>query len=181
MGNMRLRFNSNRAIEDFKVLIKRTANDLLNEYYAEIHNSLVTNAGREGLQKLTITEENIIRCRVIGNARAIVDSYGTGSSMDKSNPYLQDYMNSDLWNGLRSGYEIVGRSQGRYTNIYGETDYSSGVFAGSNVESITGTHKPSFAFQNAEKWFFGGNRINEVLNTVLKEYFRNIKQYFEFG
>ncbi len=180
MGRKTLHFNSARAIEGFKEKMKSTANDLLNEYYAEIHNQMRTTSGRGGLEKLTEIEENIIKCRVIGNARSIMDSYGTGSAMDKDNPYLDEYMNSELWNDLRSGYAIVGRSQGQYKNIYGATDYSTGSMAGSDVESITGVQQPSYAFQNAETWFFGGSRVNEILSLVIREYFRGIVQYFEY-
>lgn len=180
MGKKTLHFNSSRAIEGFKKEIKSAANDLLNEYYADIHNQMRTTSGREGLQKLTVIEENIIKCRIIGNARSIMDSYGTGTAMDKDNPYLEEYMNSDLWNDLRTGYAVVGREKGAYTNIYGDIDYSSGRMAGNNVENITGVQQPSFAFQNAEIWFFGGTRTNEILSLVIREYFREIGQYFEY-
>ena len=86
MERKTLHFNSARAIEGFKEKMKSTANDLLNEYYAEIHNQMRTTSGREGLEKLTEIEENLIKGRIIGNARSIMDSYGTGSAMDKDNP-----------------------------------------------------------------------------------------------
>lgn len=180
MERKTLHFNSARAIEGFKEKMKSTANDLLNEYYAEIHNQMRTTSGREGLEKLTEIEENLIKGRIIGNARSIMDSYGTGSAMDTDNPYLDEYMSSELWNDLRTGYAIVGRAPGEYKNIYGAIDYSTGSMAGSDVENITGVQHPSYAFQNAETWFFGGTRINEILSLVIKEYFRGIGQYFEY-
>lgn len=175
-----LHFNSSRAIADFKIKIEKTADDLLNEYYAEVHNKLNTSNAKKSIKKLSINEEKYLKRQVIAGASAIMDSYGTGSKMDTSNPFLSAYKSSDLWNDLRTGNTIVGRKKGTYKNIYGATDYSSGKMAGKNIENISKPRSPSYAFQNAETWFFKGNRINEVLNLVIGEFCRGMYKYFEF-
>lgn len=180
MSKKRLRFNSAKAIQGFKDTIRKAADDVLTEYYSEIYTKLKTQSGKDGLSLMTEEEENRFKMQIIGNANAIMDSYGTGSSMDKSNPYLQEYMNSELWNDLRQGYAIVGRAEGEYTNIYGDTAYSSGKMAGSDVEHITHTRQPSYAFQNAEIWIKGGNRADEIISLAIKSYFSDISRYFDF-
>ena len=180
MARKQLHFNSSRAIADFKSKMIMVADDLINEYYAEVYNKLRTNSGKGSLDKLSENQENYLRRKVIGYAMAIMDSYGTGSKMDKNNPFLNEYMNSSLWNDLRTGYEITGRKKGTYKNIYGATDYSSGSMAGENVESIAKPTTPSYAFQNAEIWFFQGGRTKQVLNLVIGEYCRGMYKYFEY-
>lgn len=180
MAKKTLKFNSAKAIEGFKQAITKAADDILTEYYAEIYAKMKTQKGKDGLDIMTETEENILKMKIIGDANAIMDSYGTGSEMDKNNPYLQEYMNSDLWNDLRQGYAIVGRREGEYKNIYGDTDYSSGKMAGSDVEEVVHTRKPSYAFQNAKIWIENGNRPKELLIIAIKNYFSTIFKYFEY-
>lgn len=180
MARKQLHFNSSRAMADFKIKMEKTADDLIEEYYAEVHNTLRTTSAKRDLIKLSENQENYLKRKVIGYAMSIMDSYGTGSKMDKNNPFLSEYMNSSLWNDLRSGYAITGRKKGTYKNIYGATDYSSGKMAGENVESIAKPITPSYAFQNAEIWFFQGGRIDKVLNIVIKDYVCGMYKYFEF-
>lgn len=180
MAKKTLKFNSAKAIDGFKTAILKATDRILEEYYDEIYSKMKTQKAKEGLTKMSETEENLIRIKIIGDANAIMDSYGTGSTMDKNNPYLQEYMNSELWNDLRQGYAIVGRAEGEYTNIYGDTAYSSGKMAGSDVEYITHTRKPSYAFQNAEIWIENGNRPKELLIDAIREYFSTIHLYFEY-
>mgnify|MGYP003498757091 FL=1 len=180
MAKKTLKFNSAKAIEGFKTAILKATDQILEEYYNEIYSKMKTQKAKEGLTKMSETEENLIRIKIIGDANAIMDSYGTGSTMDKNNPYLQEYMNSELWNDLRQGYAIVGRAEGDYTNIYGNTAYSSGRMAGENVESVVHTRKPSYAFQNAEIWIEKGNRPKELLIDAIREYFSTIHFYFEY-
>lgn len=186
MNRLTLYFNAQKCSEDFCNRIRQVADDLLEEYYAEIYNKLNTTRAKADVQKLSYEEHNMLIREVIGKANAIMDSYGTGSQMDTSNPALSEYMNSELWNSERTGLEIVGRDKGIYKNIYGSTDYSSGNMAGKNVEYSSGNPKgkvtpitPSFAFQDAEKWFIKGNRIDTVLNTVIKNFFADMSKYFE--
>jgi len=176
----KLYFNSSRAIAEFKTKIEKTADDLLNEYYAEIYNKIKTTSGRNSLTKLSENQEKRLKRMVIGGASAIMDSYGTGSLLDNRNPFLSEYKSSDLWNDLRTGNTIVGRKKGAYKNIYGATNYSSGKMAGKNVESISIPRSPSYAFQHAEIWFLKGGRIHNVLSLVIKEFCRGMYKYFEF-
>lgn len=174
-----LRFNAERCFSDLKTKIMQTADDLLNEYYAEIYNKLNTIQGKRDLEKLAENQEMYLKRKVIGYANAIMDSYGTGSQMDTSNPFLSEYKNSDIWNDLRTGNAIVGRSKGRYKNIYGSIRYSTGSMAGKNIENRIKPRSPSYAFQHAQLWFTR-ERINKVLNIVIREFIKGMYKYFEF-
>lgn len=180
-----LKFNSVQAYADLSQAIKKAADALIREYFSEVYSKLDTIKGREALEIMSEDEENFLRRKVIGYADAIMDSYGTGSKMDKSNPALDDYMDSDMWNSLRVGLSIVGREKGTYKDIYGKTEYSKGTFAGMDLEAIklVKPKAPSYAFQQADTWFFGGNRVDEVLTAAIKKFFRseNMKKYFIFG
>lgn len=174
-----LHFDSGRCYADFRAKIIQTADDLLNEYYAEIYNKLQTVSGKRDLEKLSENQEAYLKRKVIGYANAIMDSYGTGSQMDTSNPFLSEYKNSDIWNDLRTGNAIVGRSKGRYKNIYGSIRYSTGSMAGKNIENRIKPRSPSYAFQHAQLWFTR-ERINKVLNIVIREFIKGMYKYFEF-
>ena len=83
------------------------------------------------------------------NPGALADSYGTGSKMDTSNPYFNEYF-SDANRGEakgninrgRTGTEIVGRTlpkyPGKYTDIFGnEHTVKNDGFAGVPIEGNT--------------------------------------------
>lgn len=181
----RLHFNSSSAGQDLFQAINKAADNLIREYYTEVYSKLSTLKGKAALEILSENEESIIKRKIIGYADAIIDSFGTGSKMDRDNPALNAYMNSEYWNRLRQGYTIVGREQGTYTDIYGKTEYSAGTMAGTDLEStgIVKAKAPSYAFQRADTWFFGGNRTAEVLNAVIRKFFTsyNMAKYFTFG
>ena len=96
MAKKTLKFNSAKAIEGFKTAILKATDRILEEYYNEIYSKMKTQKAKEGLTKMSETEENLIRIKIIGDANAIMDSYGTGSTMDKNNPYLQEYNHAIL-------------------------------------------------------------------------------------
>lgn len=175
-----LYFNSERAFADYKMKIMKVADDLLDEYYAEVYNKLKTVRGKGALEKLSENQENYLRRKVIGYADAIMDSYGTGSLMDTTNPYLPEYKSSDIWNVARTSNFITGRKKGTYKNIYGATAYSKGNREGQNIEKAIKPRYPSYAFQHAQIWFFQGNRIKNVLDEVIRDYVYGMNKYFEF-
>lgn len=181
----RLHFNSSSAGQDLLQAINKAADNLIREYYSEVYSRLNTLKGKAALEILSENEESLIKRKIIGYADAVMDSFGTGSKLDKNNPELNTYMNSEYWNRLRQGYTIVGREKGTYTDIYGKTEYSSGTMAGTDLETtgIVKAKEPSYAFQQADTWFFGGNRTIEVLNAAIRKFFTpyNMAKYFTFG
>ena len=76
--------------------------------------------------------------RIVGDGiGAFLLEYGSGSKLDTSNPYLQDYMSSDHWNKARSskGNAFLGRAAGEivYTPDGGSYE-SEGGAKGLNLE-----------------------------------------------
>lgn len=171
---------------DFLIEISKCADMLLDEYYNEIQFQMKSQSGRNDLDAKSLDdgEKKILKRMVIGGAWAIMDSYGTGSLMDKSNPFLAGYMGSKLWNDMRTGYAIAGRPRGQYTNIFGEQAASSGKLAGFDIEDKIPPRAPSKAFQQAEKWFSKGNRINKRLSESINNFFAQVRnnpsKYFRY-
>lgn len=66
-----------------------------------------------------------------------LEQWGKGSLMDSENPGLSSYMNSDLWNPLRSGNKVVvGRGAGRWQGIDQKVHISKGTYAGVDLEEL---------------------------------------------
>lgn len=176
-----LRLDSSRAADGLRKAIREAADKCLEDFYAEIQSGMNTAKGKSDLQKMSENEENIFRRKVIGQAHAIIDSYGKGSLMDADNPFLAQYRSSPLWNPERNDLAIVGRPKGYYINIFGRKVWSSGRKAGLNVEAKMKPQAPSKAFQRAEAWWCVNNgRINDILNAKISEWIRSAYQYFDF-
>lgn len=105
-------------------------------------------------------------------AQSILTSYGRGSLMDWSNPYLDEYLqNRQLgWNPVRKDTTIVGRPAGSYTNFFGEQKTSSGKMEGLNVEYMVKPISPSYAIQNAEKKLEAGLSENGYVMRILRKH-----------
>jgi len=120
------------------------------------------------------------------NAGAFIMEFGSGEYMDTTNPYLQDYKNSEYWNPLRKGKTIVGRPRGIYPGvnyITGEWEdrYSSGEHEGEPIPFFKG-EKANPQIQTMI------SKINELLTERMKtdgyarindEMRRNTKNIFE--
>jgi hypothetical protein len=181
-----LHLDSNRIAQDYIKAVSRCCDELLEEYFQEIRFQMRSPSGKDDLDAKSMDDlqAGMLRRQVIGGAWAIIDSWGMGSKMDKSNPFLAEYMDSSLFNPLRSGYEIVGRPPGSYVNIFGETTESSGSMAGSSVESFIQPREPSKAFQQAWQWFKKGERIDKKLAASTSAFFANVRanpgKYFRY-
>lgn len=174
-----LRFDSKSCSDGLYKAIQKTADLLIEEYEAEIKQGMNTTKGAENVNiGLSNDDRKRLHREVVGGALAIMDSYGRGSLMDKSNPFLADYMSSELFNPLRQGYAIVGREAGDYTNIFGEQAQSSGAFAGSDIERVVRPIAPSKAFQQALIWFKAGNRIDKRLQECIRSF--DYSKYFVY-
>jgi hypothetical protein len=123
--------------------------------------------------------ENYIVSTCTFYAHSILESYGTGTKMDKDNEYLQDYIGNTLasWNPLRKSYPIVGRAAGEYENIFGDTKTSTGRFAGKEMHRFG--IKPTYAIQNAEKKLMQENGYaTRIIESHLNEYIKTAGNYF---
>lgn len=191
MANPRLIFNGAGAAQGYRQAVNNAADQLLKELYDEISDRMETSEGKNDLERMSENEERIFRRRVIGCADAIMDSYGTGSEMDKTNPFFMSYRHSSLWNTARRGtVDITGRPKGFYIDIYGRKRYSAGKFEGISLEkfygpisskhTVTEPKIPSYAFQRAEVWFTQGNKVNEVISRYIAEWIKGMYRYFDY-
>ena len=81
--------------------------------------------------------------------KAFALEYGTGSYMDRTSIYLEDYKKSDRWNDKRTDYAFRGRQKGETVIRPDGTTYeSSGRLAGRNLE-IKQFGLPPFQAQQA--------------------------------
>lgn len=93
-----------------------------------------------------ITLDKIISKINASGMKAQILEYGKGSLMDKDNPYLSEYMQSDMWNPDRREQYITGRPRGWYKNADGQLMYSDGRARGRLLERIG---RPEFMPQEA--------------------------------
>lgn len=108
---------------------------------------------------------------------SILESYGTGSKMEKDNEALVDYVSSQWWNPARWSFEIVGRPAGDYINIFGEHKISSGKRTGEIVHPGT---EGSHAISNAEKLLYGNGYVMRTLQGAAQNFFNTVdkSKYF---
>jgi hypothetical protein len=107
-----------------------------------------------------------------------MDEWGTGSLMDESNPALENYRNSRMWNPRRHDTIIRGRPKGQYTNIFGETKVSSGSMAGLDLEYLSNigelpfdirVQPPSHAMQTTARWM-QVTRVRQIWIEALRTF-----------
>lgn len=170
-----LHFRYDVAARDYVERMMECIDRLADEYLNEVTAGMKTDAGKGDVrvEKLTDDDKLYLARQVIGGPFAVMDSFGTGSLADVSNPAWNDYIDSVMYNPERAkvpGAPITGRPEGEYTNIFGEQAYSSGRLAGVNLEKFPGSpirpQSPSGAFQDAESWFKASDRVRELI----KEY-----------
>lgn len=165
---MSIKFDSQGCILALKQELMFSMKQLQQELLNEAKQRMNTPEGRESLTDGDITDiANVISVSIVGGAFAAMDSYGTGSLMDESNPALADYKNSDLWNPARRDNKIRTRPAGTYTNIFGETRVGRGK-GGYDLE-VAGKvipTPPSHAIQNAVRWLRNG-RMQRLIKETL--------------
>ena len=174
---MGIRFDG-QACADFLYLnlvgaMKQLQQELLNE----AKQGMLTREGAESLHEDEIKDiAGVIVAGIVGGAWAAMDEWGTGHMLDTSNPALQDYKNSPLWNPLRQDDNYVrGRPAGTYTDIFGEQRTSTGKMAGRIIEYPYGKfvpNPPSHAIQTAMRWMQNRRFKKKIQETV---------QNFPFG
>jgi len=84
------------------------------------------------------TVGSLIVARIMGSgAKAFALEFGTGSKLDKDNPYLSKYINSPYFNKerMQKAYAILGRDKGETVyGLDGSSYESSGNAKGLNLE-----------------------------------------------
>lgn len=163
---MGLRLDYNKLINDyitnFKVELEFALEHWEQEVKSHIMSDFIKKHGNPQVNSYIKQEQNALVGFLEANPAVLADSYGTGSFMNiKDNPDYQEYRNSSLWNPARKSNKIVGRPEGTYTDIFGNTKYSSGYMKGINLE-YTKTHTgfqfepilPSNAIKDANNWLF---------------------------
>lgn len=178
-----LRFNHEKASQALVDALKAVSDELITEFYNDSQKYLSREA-KEAIEKESAEYDSgsmVIRSAVMFRGKALLESFGKGSSMDMTSDYLMDYMGSSLWNPLRDTAVIVGRKAGEYTDFFGNTRVSSGSMAGIPIEGKVRPRKPSYSIQNAEKWLLEQDgMVERRISLALNDYFSNMKQYFEY-
>lgn len=181
MNSPQLIFDSDAAARSFADILNSKISSFMHRMMNEVSGKLKTSDGKKDLSLSNGKDNDVIFYEIVGSVCAVLDSYGTGSEMDKSNPALSEYMSSELWNRARSGFEIVGREKGSYTNIFGKKQYSSGRKAGQSLENKYPPQKPSYAFQHAETWYLNEQKIQEeIVDPAINEWLSGISNFFSF-
>lgn len=180
-----LKFNSAAFFNFYKSELLKTTNEIMSSFEKDVKMRL--NKAKDDIEREKSIEEgkNIISAKVTAHAQAILESYGTGSKMDTSNPYLEEYQSSDLWNPSRKGLAISGRPPGKYINILGEEKESSGSMEGKNLEQISPLFRPrtpTMAIQQAEDWLKANTGYFEhELNLFQQRVFSNTGSFFIYN
>lgn len=125
---------------------------------------------------------------------AFLDNYGTGSLMDKNNPWLQQYISSGYFNKerLEHSMAVVGRPAGEYSipdfkeGHGGTTRVSKGRLKGQNLETKINdrTGKPYFIPESPRHWLeksieMGQHNLKIRVNRVLETF--NFASYLKGG
>lgn len=175
MSTMVLKIDYEAAYKELVDIILVLSSELINEFHSESTSGMTGDVDLEDARIMG----DMITSKVTFYADAIMQSFGTGSLMDRSNPYLSEYINSGKWNPARYNYAIVGRPEGEYENIYGETGYSSGRMEGINIESFIKPISPTYGIQKAEQWLLKEDgKIRRRLNTEMNIFVSGMSKYF---
>ncbi|WAH35046.1 hypothetical protein [Alicyclobacillus dauci] len=139
-----LSFNGAGAFDEFNKRMQQVINDLCQAVmdnaranvggaFPEVEASL-----HAGLSALV--QQGMIDGEIGADAwQSFMAEWGSGSLMDRLNPGLVDYMNSELWNPLReaNGDAITGRAKGPYIGLDGMVHNAhTGILAGRNLEQL---------------------------------------------
>ena len=173
-----IKINEEALINDLIKHISVFANDLGFRILQDIRQLLDKDYAKNDneLKEAEKYTEDTIRVTILNYAKAIMDSFGTGTEMDLNNEYLAEYIGGELWNPLRQDAEIVGRPKGTYINIFGDIVNTSGRLEG---VTINRSSTPSYAIQTVLKRYFETDIINNNLTSEMNEWVENnMYKYF---
>jgi hypothetical protein len=170
-----VKFDANACIVALQQHLLLTLKLMQKEYLAEARSHMRTPEGAESLHDGDIEMlAGWIAVTVVGGAWAAMDEFGTGSLMDRSNPFLDAYRQGELWNPYRGKHgpddtAIRSRQAGPYTNIFGEQAVSRAPVPGFNLERLGGKYAPqppSHAMRTAARWMMAG-RAEDIWRKAL--------------
>lgn len=145
--------------------------DLQQELLAEAKQRMLTPEGAESLHDEEIKViAGVIVASVVGGAWAAMDEFGTGSLMDTSNPALNEYKNSPMWNPARHDNKIRTRpNMPGQIDIFGNPVNGRGA-GGYDLEAagVFNPQPPSHALQTAARWMKNyrfRQKIKEVISN----------------
>lgn len=164
------RFDADGMIQAIKEQLIEVANQMIQEFHRSATNGMANKADTE-IEFAQIDEE-LITAKCYFYADAVMESFGVGMGADTgSQSYWGDYVGSELWNELRKGKPVVGRSAGPYIDIYGNPNESKGNMEGKIIPWIY--QKAGKTIQTAEAWLIkdGETKIERAVETALTKFF----------
>lgn len=189
----------------YRSLVKKLtqiADSIMEQFYNDAILGLDAE-GREDSEKINSiwdeTEQKVIaECKFYANA--LMQSFGTGNFADKSaESYWSEYSKMGtknhgyIFNPARKPSSwISGRPKGEYTNIFGETQESTGANSGKNLEGLHIKDKngdyihiqpiaPKYSIQNAENWLIRNHqrRVEDRIEEEIKDFLSTeVKNFF---
>lgn len=170
---MSVRFDTARCINALHVQLVKAIKKAQQEYLNEIISGVKQPEARGDWEEGEVEDAAwIIAAKVVGGAWAVMDNYGRGSLMDTSNPALEAYRQSELWNPARPDLYIRGRPPGTYTDIFGRQRTSTGRAVGRNLEGLGeefAPWPPSKALQVATQVMEKG-RFREIIQEAIDSF-----------
>lgn len=147
-----IKFNTECCIKDLHNYLVETIKKARSELLREIRSGVERPEAIDDWTEGDIDEiAGVITAQIAGGGWAVMDEFGRGSLMDITNPALEEYIGSIYWNPLRHDKAIRGRPAGAYVDIWGNTRYSHGSMAGTNLEELD--EKKPLRFQgDFEPW-----------------------------
>lgn len=190
-----LKFDANSCYRALVQELLKLSNSIMEEFYNDAILGLDAEgqADSERINAIINDTEDKITAQCKFYANALMQSFGVGSGADIGpESYWNEYKSRSDFNKLRTGRTIVGRKKGTYTNIYGESQESTGANAGKNLETLhikgrTGEYiqvKPIIAkrsIQNAERWLITNHkrRVEDRIEEKIKEFLSNdVRKFF---
>jgi hypothetical protein len=123
-------------------VINKWSQTIINEIYRE-WNIRSTKGNAEATAEIKFLGDGTIVNFVGKGQKAWILEYGKGSLIDADNPYLRDYVTSEIYNQLRpANHTVVKREVGWYSDLDGNMKYSDGINAGRDLEKIGGVFSP---------------------------------------